>query len=154
MAGAPAWRTRRRVLEATAVASIFAGAPSLISALSTDGVGGAWRYGLRATRAVGTLVPRGRPNLVTGLGGYFAISAGAGVAFGRFLPRRRSVAWGAAGGAAMGLVNVGLIGRRLPAIRELPFGRQMADNIAFGIIFAVVADRGTTDEGPDLTPNG
>jgi hypothetical protein len=41
----------------------------------------------------------------------------------------------------MGLVGAGLVGRRFPAIRDLPFGLQLADNAAFGVIFAFVADR-------------
>jgi hypothetical protein len=40
----------------------------------------------------------------------------------------------------MGLIGVGIIGRRFAAVRALPFGRQLADNVAFGVIFAVVAD--------------
>jgi hypothetical protein len=110
-------------------------------ALSCEGIGGTWSYGVRATRAIGVLVPPGRPNLVGGVVAHFAISAAAGELFGRFLPVRHSVVWGAAGGAVMGLVNVGLIGRRFPAVRALPFGRQIADNVAFGVIFAAVADR-------------
>lgn len=141
MPGVRAPRPRRRVLEATAAASVLAGAPSLAVALSRDGLVGTWHYGLRATRAIGVLVPSGRPNLGAGVLAHFAISVAAGEVFGRFLPRRHSVAWGAAGGAAMGLVNVGLIGRRIPAIRELPFGRQIADNVAFGLIFAALVDR-------------
>jgi hypothetical protein len=38
----------------------------------------------------------------------------------------------------MGFVGVGLIGRRFVAVRELPFGPQLARNIAFGIFFAPV----------------
>jgi hypothetical protein len=141
MSGARAGRPRRRVLEATAAASVLAGAPSLAVALSRGGVAGAWRDGMRATRAIGVLLPPARPNLVGGAVAHFAISAAAGELFGRLLPVRHSVAWGAAGGTVMGLVNVGLIGRRFPAIRALPFGRQVADNVAFGVIFAAVADR-------------
>lgn len=141
MPGARVARPRRRVLEATAAASVLAGAPSLAVALSREGVVGTWRYGVRATRAIGVLVPPGRPGLAAGAVAHVAISAVAGEVFGRFLPARHSLAWGAAGGAAMGLLNVGLIGRRFPAIRALPFGRQVADNVAFGVIFAAVADR-------------
>jgi hypothetical protein len=47
----------------------------------------------------------------------------------------------------MGLVGAGVVGRRSAAIRELPFGLQLADNIAFGIIFALVADRPSRQEG-------
>ncbi len=144
MPGAAA-RPQRRVVEATAVASVLAGTPSLVVALSREGVAGTWRYGVRATRAIGVLVPPGRPNLVAGVVVHFAISLVAGEAFGRFLPLRHSLAWGAIGGAAMGLVNVGLVGGRIPAVRELPFGRQIADNVAFGVIFAAVADRGPTE---------
>jgi hypothetical protein len=35
----------------------------------------------------------------------------------------------------------GVVGRRFDAVRELPFGPQPADDIAFGLIFAVAADR-------------
>jgi hypothetical protein len=145
MPGAPAARSRRRILEATAAAGVLAGAPSLVVALSREGVAGTWRYAVCATRAIGVLVPPGRPNLLAGAVTHFAISAAAGEVFGRLLPVRHSLAWGAAGGAAMGLVNVGLIGRRFPAIRALPFGRQVADNVAFGVIFAAVADRAPTE---------
>ena len=46
-----------------------------------------------------------------------------------------------AAGLAMGVVNVGLIGRLFPAIRALPLIPQLADHIAFGTLFALVADR-------------
>ena len=114
MPGTRAARPRRRVLEATAVASVLAGTPSLAAALSREGVVGTWHYGVRATRAIGVLVPPGRPNLVGGVLAHFGISAAVGEVFGRFLPVRHSIAWGAAGGVVMGLVNVGLIGRRFP----------------------------------------
>lgn len=106
-----------------------------------DGVRGSWRYGVGGTRAIATLVPPGRPNVIVGAAIHFGISAAFGQVLGRLLPLRRSALWGAAGGAAMGLIGAGVVGRRFPAIRALPFGRQLADNVAFGIIFAVVADR-------------
>ena len=133
-------RSQRRTLEATIAASLLSAAPSIISSVHRDGVRGAWQYGLRATRAIATLVPPGRPNVIVGAATHFGISAAFGQALGRCLPHRRSALWGAAAGAAMGLVGVGVIGRRFVAIRELPFGPQLADNVAFGIIFALVAD--------------
>jgi len=136
-------RPQGRILEATIAASLFAAAPSLLYTLRRDGVLGATQYGLRGTRAIAMLVPPGRPNVIVGAATHFGISAAFGQALGRFLPLRRSPLWGAAAGAAMGLIGVGIIGRRFPAIRGLPFGRQIADNVAFGIIFAVVADRPT-----------
>jgi hypothetical protein len=88
------------------------------------------------------LVPPGQPGVITGAAAHFAISAVVGEAFGRLLPARHSLTWGAAGGAAVGIVGVGIIGSRYPGIRDLPLGPQVADNIAFGVIFAAVADRG------------
>lgn len=123
------------------MASLFAAAPSILYSLHHAGPRGAWQYGLRATRAIATLVPSRRPSIALGVATRFGISIAVGQAFGRLLPRRRSTVWGAFGGAAVGLVGIGVVGRRFAAIRELPFGAQLADNIAFGIIFALVADR-------------
>jgi hypothetical protein len=134
-------RSPRRILEATVAAGLFGGAPSVAVALAQGGVSGAWRYGVDAIGAVGSLVPPGRRSITAGIGAHSAISVAAGQVFGRFLPRRHSVLWGAGAGVAMGLVGVGIIGRRYPAIRALSLGPQVADNVAFGIIFAVVADR-------------
>ena len=86
-------------------------------------------------------MPPGRPGIVPGALAHFAISVVVGETFGRVLPTRHSRRWGAAAGAGVGIVGVGIIGRRYPSIRELPFGPQLADNVAFGIIFAAVADR-------------
>jgi hypothetical protein len=129
------------VLEGTIAASLLAAAPSLLSSLQRDGVGGAWRYGLRATRAVATIVPPRRPNLVLGAATHVGISVAFGQVLGRLLPRRCSALWGGAAGAAMGCFGAGVVGRRFPAIRALPLGPQLADNIAFGVVFALVADR-------------
>jgi hypothetical protein len=121
------------------VASVFGAAPSLLYGVRRDGLRGTWQYGVGATRAIATLLPPRRPNLIVGAAAHFTISAAFGLALGRFLPIRRSAMWGGASGAVMGLI--GGVGRRSTAIRELPFGRQLADNIAFGVIFALVADR-------------
>ena len=93
-----------------------------------------------ATRAIGTLVPPGRPGFIRGGIVHLGISVVVGDALARALPERNSVGWGAAAGFAIGVVNVGVIGRRFPAIRALPLVPQLADNTAFGIVFALVAD--------------
>jgi hypothetical protein len=142
-------RPQRRILEATVAASLLSAAPSLLTT-GRYGVRASWRYGVGATRAIATLVPPGRPDVLVGAATHFGISAGFGQVLGRLLPIRHSVLWGAAGGAAMGLIGAGVVGRRFPAIRALPFGRQFADNVAFGVIFALVADRSsrqTADSG-------
>ena len=94
-----------------------------------------------ATSAVGTLVPPGRPGFKRGAIVHLGISAACGELLARGLPQRHSVAWGAAAGLAIGVINLGVIGRRFPAIRALPIVPGLADNVAFGALFAIVADR-------------
>ena len=94
-----------------------------------------------ATRAVGTLVPPGRPGFIRGALVHFGISVVCGEGLARALPESSSLSWGAAAGLAIGVVNVGMIGRRFPAIRALPLVPQLADNLAFGVVFALVVDR-------------
>ena len=135
-------RDRQRVAEAIVAAAIFSGLPSTLHALVTAGsLRSALRYVYDATRAVGTLVPPGRPGFVRGAVAHLGISVAFGELFARTLPRNRSVLWGAVAGFATGVINVGVIGRRFPAIRALPLIPQLADNTAFGVVFAAVADR-------------
>jgi hypothetical protein len=138
----PQEREPRRVTEAVLVAATVSGVPSTLHALATrGGVRGAVAGALAATRAAGTLVPPGRPGLLRGLIAHGALSIVCGEGLARVLPRRHSVVWGAAAGLALGVVNVGVIGRAFPAIRALALGPQLADNVAFGVVFALVADR-------------
>jgi hypothetical protein len=72
---------------------------------------------------------------------HLGISVAVGETLARTLPERRSVVWGATAGLAIGVINVGIIGSRFPAISALPLVPQLADNAAFGALFAAVADR-------------
>jgi hypothetical protein len=136
-------RSQRRIAEGATVAALLSGAPSVLHALATErSVSGAARYGLEATRSIGTLVPPGRPGLVRGAVMHGVISVAVAEALGLVLPRRRSVAWGAVAGFGVGVLNLGVIARRrYPALAALPLGAQLADNAAFGAVFAAVADR-------------
>ena len=135
-------RDHQRVIEAIAVAATLGGLPSTLFALRTGGsFRSAVRYVYDATRAVGTLVPPGRPGFMRGAVVHVGISVAFGEAFARSLPQHRSVVWGATAGLAIGVINVGIIGRRFPAISALPLIPQLADNVAFGVLFAAVADR-------------
>lgn len=135
-------RSRRRVLEGSLVAAGVSGAPSTLHAVLSRGGGrGAAAYVIEATRAIGTVFPPGRPDLLRGTVLHLAISLGVGEALALTLPERRSWAWGAAAGFGVGVLNVGLIGRAFPAIRALPLAPQLADNALFGVVFALVADR-------------
>jgi hypothetical protein len=135
-------RDRQRVTEAIVVAATFSGAPSTLHALLTKGgFRSAIDYVYDATSAVGTLVPPGRPGFMRGAIVHAGISAACGEALARTLPQRHAVAWSSAAGLAIGVINLGIIGRRFPAIRALPLIPGLADNVAFGALFALVADR-------------
>ena len=133
----------RSVAEASLCAAMFSGLPSTLYALAKHrSLRSAGVYVYDATRAVGTLVPPGRPGFARGAVVHFAISMVCGEMLARTLPPDRSVARGAAAGLVIGVINVGVIGRSFPAIRGLPLVPQLADNVMFGTVFAVVLDRG------------
>jgi hypothetical protein len=46
---------------------------------------------------------------------------------------RRGASFGALAGLAIAAVDLGVIGRRIPAIRALPQKRQWADHVAYGV---------------------
>jgi hypothetical protein len=135
-------RDRRRIIEATAAAAILSGAPSTLDAVRRQRrLRSAVSYIRQATRAVGTLLPPGRPSFVRGAVIHVGISVVCGEALARTLPERHSTTWGAAAGLGLGIVGVGLVGRRFPAIAALPLTPQIADNVAFGAVFAFIVDR-------------
>jgi hypothetical protein len=118
-------RDRRTVTEATIVAAMFSGAPSTAHALLTSrSLRATGAYVYEATRAAGTLIPPGRPGLVRGTIVHLAMSTMVGEALSRALPSHRSAAWGATAGLALGVVDVGIIGRRFPALFALVADRE------------------------------
>ena len=135
-------RSRRRIVEATAIAGLVSGAPSAAHAFNASGdLRAVVDYGMRATRAAGTLVPPGKPGLTRGVLAHIVVSFLVGELLARVLPNRHAVIWGTVAGLFVGAFNLGVVGRRFPAIRELPLGPQLADNMAFGALFAAVVDR-------------
>jgi hypothetical protein len=57
------------------------------------------------------------------------------------LPVRNRIAWGVAAGAAIHLLDMELIGRRLPHVRDLPRLPQLADHLAFGALVGWASQR-------------
>ena len=58
------------------------------------------------------------------------------------VPPEGSLLWGLLGGLVIGVVNLGVIApRRFPALAGFDLGPQIADNVAFGLVFVAVADR-------------
>jgi hypothetical protein len=132
----------RRVVEATLLAATLSGLPSTLHAfVKQRSLRAAAVYVYHATRAVGTLVPPGRPGFGRGAVVHIAISLMCGETLARTLPRDHSAEWGAAAGLVIGVINVGVLGRSFPAISSLPLAPQLADNVMFGTVFAVALAR-------------
>lgn len=112
------------------LAAALSGVPSTVHALVTGA------DPLAAARAAGTLLPgrRHRPGLVAGAVVHMVVSTWWTAVLAVVLPRRRRRAWGAGAGLAIAALDLGVIGRRWPAIAALPAGPQVADHIAFGTI--------------------
>jgi hypothetical protein len=133
-----------RALHAGLVAAAVSGAPSTLITLARG------EDVLMATRAAGTLLlPRERrtlPLLAAAVPVHLGVSLGWAVVLDRLLPRGREPLTGLLGGLAIAALDLGVIGRRLPAIRALPQGRQWADHAAYGLaVGAVLARRRRVD---------
>jgi hypothetical protein len=129
-------------MQATAVAAALSGAPSILEAFRRQrDLRSVLTYVWDATCSVATLVSPGRPDFMRGALLHVGISVLCGEGLARTLPETNSVIWGAGAGLVIGVINVGMIGRRFPAIAALPLVPQLADNVAFGAVFALVVDR-------------
>jgi hypothetical protein len=104
---------------------------------------------LDGARAAGAIVLPGerRTGVLLAAAGpvHLALSLGWAAALAAVLPRRRAPAWGMAAGAAIAAIDLGIVGRRIPAIRALPQGRQWADHLAYGLAVGVVLSRRASD---------
>ncbi len=127
-------RTPDRPPAAGLVAGLLAagpsGLPSTVAALARG------RPVLEATRAAGTLL--GRPSVRRGLVAHLGLSVLWGLVLGRLLPAGtgpgRAAAYGALAGAGVAALDLGALGRRLPAVAALDTGPQVADHLAFGAL--------------------
>ena len=133
-----------RALHAGLVAAAVSGTPSTLVTLARG------EDVFMGARAAGTLLlPHERrtlPLLAAALPVHLALSLGWAVALERALPRGREPLTGVLGGLAIAALDLGVIGRRLPAIRSLPQGRQWADHAAYGLaVGAVLARRRRVD---------
>jgi hypothetical protein len=128
----------RNVLKATVAAWALSGAPSTLLAMARrDDL-------LWPSIAAGTLVPgrRDRPGLAAGLAAHTVVSAlWAPFVAKAVQGRRHPVLVGAAVGLAIAAVDLGVIGRRYPAIAALPQAPQWADHAAFGAVVGWMSAR-------------
>jgi hypothetical protein len=124
---------------AGAVGALLGGIPSTVHALATG------RDPLEATYAAGTiLLPREERHarlLMAAAVAHGGISLLWGVVLARTLPRRHPVLAGAAAGLAIAALDLGVVGRRVPRIHDLPLGPQVADHVAYGAAVGAVLAR-------------
>jgi hypothetical protein len=129
----------RTAVGAGAAAGVLSGLPSTLIALVQGS------DPLEATEAAGTiLLPEERRRnilLVAAVPVHGSISLAWATAMTAFLPRRRTVLWGAIWGLAIAALDLGPLARPFPSIRALQRGPQVADHLAFGLITAVWVQR-------------
>lgn len=127
---------------AGAAAGVLSGVPSTTWALLTG------QDLLGAARAAGSLAPgrREASGVLSGLAVHAVVSAFWTAVLAVVLPRRgrvRGAAAGAGAGLAIAAVDLGLMGRRYPAVRALRQPPQWADHVAFGAVAGAVLGRPT-----------
>jgi hypothetical protein len=92
---------------------------------------------LEGGRAAGAMIlpnERGTSKLrAAGGAAHLAISLAWAAALTAVLPRGHEPSAGVAAGLAIAALDLGVIGRRIPAIRALPQARQWADHAAYGL---------------------
>jgi uncharacterized protein YndB with AHSA1/START domain len=126
-------RRARDVGHAALVAGVLSGAPSTAHAVLTG------NDPLAAARAAGALL--GRPTVSRGVLSHAVLSVGWAAVLAAVLPRRRPAAAGALAGVLIAALDLGLVGRRIRAIRELPVVPQVVDHVAFGALVGATLDR-------------
>src|SRR3954463_1123564 len=126
-------------MRAWTVAAVVSGLPSTAHAVATGS------DPLAATRAAGSLlVGEGAPasvQLAAAVPVHLALSWFWAAALERALPRRNHVVWGAVGGLAIAALDLGVVGRRAPAIRRLLLAAQVADHVVFGVVVGGIRRR-------------
>jgi hypothetical protein len=137
-------RSLSAVLAAAALAGALSGGPSTVHAVVRQ------RSPLGATRAAGQVL--GRPGLGRGALAHGLLSLGWAGVLSVVLPRRRPVLWGAVAGAGIAALDLGAVGRRLPAIAGLPTAPQVVDHVAFGALVGTVF-AATDPDGPLAGPS-
>jgi len=97
---------------------------------------------LEGGRAAGAMIlpHEQRTPVLLAAGGiaHLAISLGWAAVLTALLPRGREPVAGLVAGLAIAALDLGIVGRRIPAIRALPQPRQWADHAAYGLTVGLV----------------
>lgn len=129
-----------------ASAGLLAGALSGLPSTVLD------RHPIAASRAAGTLL--GAPTLPRAALAHALLSLGWAAVLARVLPRRPALWHGALAGLGIAALDLGIVGRRFPAVRALRTGPQVADHLAYGITVAAVLRRTCALSEPPAAPPG
>ena len=117
-------------------AAVVSGMPSTAYALRTG------RDPLEAVWAAGSLLlgaERRRDRLLAAaVATHLGVSLGWALVLSRALPDRRTILFGALAGLVIAGLDLGIIGRCLPRIRELPQLPQLVDHLTYGATVAAV----------------
>jgi hypothetical protein len=133
-------------LAAGLAGAVLAGLPSTTWSLAQgDDV-------LEGARAAGALLLRGEHRtpvlLAAAVPVHLALSVGWAGVLAAALPRHAEPAWGMVAGLGIAALDLAVIGRRIPAIRALPQGRQWADHVAYGLAVGVALRRRRAARSP------
>ena len=124
-----------RGLRAAIPAAVLSGFPSTVHALLTR------RDPLASSTAAGSMVLRNEARqwvlVLAAVPVHLALSAAWATAMAAVLPLRRPMVEGTLAGLAIATLDLGVVGRRYPRIRELQLLPQLADHVAFGVITSI-----------------
>jgi hypothetical protein len=138
-------RPAREAVLAGVVAAGVSGIPSTAWSLARGG------DVLEAARAAGTLLLPGERRtgrlLAAAVPVHLALSVGWAFVLRAVMPERREPLYGALGGLAIAALDLGVIGRRLVAIRSLEQLPQWLDHAAYGLAVGLVLRRQRTYGG-------
>jgi hypothetical protein len=123
-------------VEAGLVAAAVSGAPSTVITLAKG------EDVLLSARGAGAIVlPDDAPApalLAAAVPVHLGLSIGWAAVLDRALPPGRELLGGLLGGLAIAALDLGVIGRRIDAVRRLPQPRQWADHVAYGLAVGAV----------------
>lgn len=121
------------------IAAAVSGIPSTAWSLARGG------DPLEAARAAGSLVLPGERRtgrlLAAAVPVHLALSVGWAAVLRATLPERKEPFPATVGGLAIAALDLGVIGRRIPAIRELEQVPQWLDHAAYGLTVGIVLQR-------------
>jgi hypothetical protein len=135
-------RGQRRRYDALAAGLVAAGASAAPSTTWTLVLGGDLLEGARAAGAL--ILPYERRTsrlLAAAVPVHLALSLGWAVILEPLLPHRREPLYGTLAGLGIAALDLGVIGRRIPAIRALEQPPQWLDHAAYGLAVGLVLKR-------------